>query len=258
MFLTNWLLIANHRTRLIGVGLVLGLCGAIAQPTQAAQFVYMNSSSPTYLTGSLSFAVSNLSGIGEERVSLAELIEAAGNAGAGTQQPSFSLSVYLPQLPFAFVIPSIWEFSASHEDNPLFTFINGELAGIDVNLRPTIFFSGGDSRYSTCCFFYYGEAYSWVRGNQFSVSVRNYTAYWQRHAPFTDIRTEFYTVDNMDLLGSDESRVNFYTLEPLSPGVAIPEPTTILGLGVAAGLGGWARQKNGGVRTLARPQREKA
>ncbi len=243
MFPENWLLIANRRTSLIGASLIAGLCWA-AQPAQAAQFVYTSpggsANGSTYLAGVLSFEASNLSGIGEERVSFAELVEAAANAGAGTRQPSFDLSLTVEQWLYPSVVREFWEFFASHEDNPLFTFINGELVGIDVDLRPNLFFSGGFGRYiDSCCFYYYGEAFSQVRGNQFSVTVKNYTS--MRIYPFTGITEYLYTSDVPFSMAS--GTFDFYTLESLSPGVAIPEPMTVLGLGVAAGLGGWARSQ---------------
>jgi hypothetical protein len=200
----------------------IGVGSLAIESVQAASFTFSFGATGN---GQLSFQNSLLTGIGTETINFFGLQQTDASA-------LFNFN-YTAVPPVAFPNPRQIEFSADASSNPLFTFEAGQLVGINYT-TPNKPYRFSDSR--RCgptggCFQGEGDVLIDLQGTTFrrqdDIISREFTSAGQLVSTFNSTVT------------FDSGRINFLTIAPVA---AIPEPTTLLGIGAAVGLGGLFRK----------------
>jgi hypothetical protein len=215
-------------------GVALSLVAAQVEPAQAARFTFtLGNTFSSSGSGELFFEQSTLRGIGTETITLFELKQTDPATGFSF---FYIYSTLFPNNPRTFVNPPLFDFGTP--SNPLFTFSSGQLTGIEYTFSgkpfqfgfnpPLILCTPGQ----TCSSNGNGSIVLDLLGDRYQL-LQSLTAVTTIWTGSTLLPGPTIVVNNQVI---DGGGINFTTIEPIEPVAAVPEPSAVMGTGVAIAI----------------------
>jgi hypothetical protein len=209
----------------LGLGLILSTVSVHIEPARAARFQFSGNTIVPPELNYLFFENSNLTGVGQESVTLSELaaLNAPDSYGFGFNQP---IRFGLPTNPNIQIrYPGV-----ALATDPIFTFADGQLTGIEATTERYSFEfpTGGPGNPPGTSIRCSGGGVVKFQGDIFNNPI---TAGCLVFGPNGSVVGGFPLVNP----GPDVVKLEFETLEPVTP-QPIPEPMTLLGTATAFGF----------------------